>query len=247
MSNPSYPDVPFAPGVPAVLRQVAATGIANSVANVAIGAAQQPANGIISNAQNSITGLINSAFGTPPGALFGDSSDVTSVAMSGVGQWGLFDQDNSQVLVPDSFKSLSYKQDWRIANYPMEQGAFQTYNKVQTPFEVGVVFVKGGSDGDRTGFLNDLDTVANSIDLYNVVTPEYTYLNVSIQHYDYQRTATNGLKLITFDISLLEIRVAPSSSFTNTASASGTDTVNGGIVQPVAATPTQQAQAALVQ
>ena len=237
LSSITFPDVPFAPGVPNVLRSVLANhgNVANSVQNIALGAAQQVVSGIVSNAQNAINGgvpsLINGAFGQLPSLLTGDAPSVQNAASNSATQWGIFDQSGTQVLTPTSFKSIGYKQGWRIANYPMEQGAFQNYNKVQTPFENSIVVTQGGKLQDRQDFLDTLDTIANSFDLYNVVTPDRTYHNVSIEDYDYQRSATNGNGLLTVEIKLLEIRESPSAAFVNTAAPSGQDAVNDGTVQ----------------
>jgi hypothetical protein len=248
MSNPRFPDVPFAVGVPSVLRTLAAPGLPiNSAANIAIGAAQSQLSGVISNVQNSATGPINGAFGQLPSQLTSDSPQVINITMANKGQWGIFDQNNNLILSPDSFNALAYRQGWRIANYPMEQGAFQSYNKVQTPFNVRVTLNKGGTDEDRTNFLQQATLVAGSFDLFNVVTPEYVYTNVSIESYDYQRTNTQGAKLLSIDFDLIEVRLANQATFTNTATASGANPVNNGIVQTQPATPAQQANASLVQ
>ena len=256
---PSFPDVPNVPGVPAVLsNQFAAAGSAvNSQINSLVGTAQgalgaisgpigagiASINGAISNVQNLVTNgvssLVNGAFGSLPSALTGDIFDpISSIggAASKAPKWGIFDQSNKSVLAADSFKSLSFKHGWRVANYPMEQGAFQSYNKVQTPFELSAVFVKGGSNAARAAFLTTIETLAQSLNLYHVVTPEYTYTNVSIEDYDYQRTATNGNKLLSVDIKFIEIKLAPTAAFTNTASASASAVVNGGTVQATAIT-----------
>lgn len=241
-ANPLYPDVPFANGVPAVLRQVQASpgSVVNSAENVIIGAAQQAINGQISNVQSAITNgstsLINGAFGAAPTVMTSDSPSITSTAAAGVHQWGIFDQNNNLLLVPDSFKSIGFKHAWRVADYPMEQGAFQSYNKVQTPFELNVVMVKGGKVNARNTFLTTLETLAESFNLINVVTPDYTYANVTISSYDYQRSATNGVELITFDIKFEEIKVVQAETFSNAAQPSGADAVNTGIVQPIPVT-----------
>ena len=243
LSSITFPDVPFAPGVPNVLRSVLANpgGIANSVQNIALGAAQQAVSGVISNVQNAISSgvssLVNGAFGQLPSLLTGDAPSVQNAASNSTTQWGIFDQaGQNKVLTPTSFKSIGYKQGWRIANYPMEQGAFQNYNKVQTPFETSIMVTQGGKLQDRQDFLDALDTIANSLDLYNVVTPDRTYNNVSIEYYDYQRSATNGNGLLTVEIKLLEIRESPSAAFVNTAAPSGQDAVNDGTVQAVPVT-----------
>lgn len=130
---------------------------------------------------------------TAIGRLFG----ATSV------QWGIF-QKGKPVLSPDSMLSIEYKQDWRIADYPMEQGAFQSYNKVATPFDVKVRMSKGGSVAARAAFLAAVQKIAGSLNLYDVVTPEKTYTSVNISHIDYHRDGGKGARLMVLDIWLTD-------------------------------------------
>jgi hypothetical protein len=146
-------------------------------------------------------------------------------------QWGIF-SGLLPVIVPDSIVSFDFKNEWHLPTAPQENGAFQSYNKVATPFEPRVTMTKGGSESDKHEFLNKLESVAAALTLYTVVTPTRTYENVNITHYDYHRTATNGVGLLTVDVYMQEVRVAPPPAFTNTAQPSGANSVNGGSVQP---------------
>jgi hypothetical protein len=231
---PNFPDVPFAAGVPPVLRSVVpqdASAIANSALNIALGASQQAVTGIISNAQLGALGLVSGAFGSAPSLLTAHSPLVFSQAIAG--QWGIFDQGGTLVLEPDSFLSLDYRHEWRIANYPMELGAFQSYNKVQLPYENRVMMCIGGTVSDRSEFLDTLEDIAGTTDLYNIITPDTRYLNANVEGINYRRTATQGNGLLTVEINFLEIRTTATSTFTNTASPSGALPVNVGTVQPV--------------
>jgi hypothetical protein len=244
MSNPLFPDVPNVLGVPPVLRNIKAAigSVAASAKNIVLGGAQSAITGTISNVQEDASGeLINGDFGQPPIAMTSDSPEVKNIVTAGQTQWGLFNSSGSVLeLEPDSFVSLNYKNGWRIANYPMEKGAFQSYNKVSTPFDMTMVCTKGGSDAARGDFLDRINELAYSIDLFTLVTPEINYENVSIADIDYQRTAIKGVKLLTVDIKLVEIRIVADAQFTNTASASGADNVNGGTVQAVPITDESQ-------
>lgn len=153
-------------------------------------------------------------------------------------QWGLF-LDGESVIDAESVVTLDYKQEWTISDYPLEQGAFETYDKVQLPFEVRLRFATGGSDGDRQAFLQSIDDAANTLDLYDVVTPETVYSSVNITHYDYRRTSSNGVGLIAVDLTCVEVRVTATATFTNapqgfsnTAAPSGASPANGGQVSP---------------
>jgi len=61
-----------------------------------------------------------------------------------VGQWGIYDMSGAPVLTASSVAGMEYARDWRVSNYPQEQGAFASYNKVKTPFTAKVTFLVGG-------------------------------------------------------------------------------------------------------
>ena len=168
---------------------------------------------------------------------------VSAILGFGTPQWGIFDQSNNPVIAADSVVAVDYKQGWHIADYPIEDGDFASYNKVATPFDAKVTFTQGGTESDRAAFLAAIEAAAASLALYNVVTPEKTYLNANIEHYDYRRTSRNGVGLLMVDVGLVEIRQVATTTFTQTAQPSGADQVNGGTVQAITPTPTQQSAA----
>jgi hypothetical protein len=157
-------------------------------------------------------------------------------------QWGLF-LDGASVVTANSVASFEYKQDWPISDYPVEEGGFQSYDKVQLPFDVRVRFVSGGSEFDRQSLLDSVDAAANTLDLYDVLTPEALYESCSITHYDYQRTAVNGVGMIVVDVWLVQIRVTSTATFTNTQSPGTAGQQGLGNVQTQQPTTAQQALA----
>ena len=68
-------------------------------------------------------------------------------------QWGIFDQSLQPVIVGDSCLLVDYRKEFRISDYPIEQGDFASYNKVETPYDFKMTFTKGGSSSDRQTFL----------------------------------------------------------------------------------------------
>jgi hypothetical protein len=149
-------------------------------------------------------------------------------------KWGVF-LNGKIVLEPNSIVSMDFKREWRISNYPQEDGAFQSYNKVQTPFETQLRMTKGGDTLMRQMFLLAIKKIAGDLNLYTILTPEGPYLNANITRYEFVRRPTEGVSLITVDIWLEEIRIAPapalSNTLKNTATASGVSPVNVGNVQ----------------
>lgn len=164
------------------------------------------------------------------GGMFGDLGP----------QWGIF-LGGAPVLSPDSIADFGYKEQWAICDYPLEQGAFQSYNKVAIPFDARVRITVGSSEEARRAVLEQVAAIAQTLDLYDVVTPEKTYPSCNVVHYDYQRRSNRGVGLLTIDIWLREVRVTAGVGFGlgSVASPSAASPVNGGAPQTQTPTPAQ--------
>lgn len=208
------------------------------------------------------------ALNRQPGQTF---ANVELVAADGVAvfsqflgpQWGIFDQLGNPVIVGDSIKAFEFKSEFRISDYPVEQGGFASYNKVQVPFDVVFTVLKGGSVGSllqlagglmagglaggigaltgggvgaRADFLASVDAAVNSLYLFDAVTPEATYLGVNLLKYDYRRARREGATLLTVNIYGRQVRQSAQLQFANTANPNSQGQVNGGTVSPGSAT-----------
>ena len=120
--------------------------------------------------------------------------------------WGIFDQENNLLVEPDSVIDLGVRAESKVSDFPIENGQFAAYNKVQEPDLVTVRMTKGGSVDDRDTFLAVIDAAKKSTDLYTIITPEYAYINANIEMYRYAREAQSGANLIVIDIAFKEIR-----------------------------------------
>jgi hypothetical protein len=180
-----------------------------------------------------------------PAPLSGDGGGLASTTQAA--KWGLYDSGGSPVVVADSVVGFDFLAEYRISDFPIEGGLFASYNKVKVPYDARLTFSKGGTEQDRTTFLNAIQAALEALDLYTVVTPEVSYANANVTHYDYRRTSTNGATLLTVDVWTQEVRVSAAPQYTQTTAPSGADPVNGGAVQPQDPTSAQasQAQAAL--
>lgn len=184
-----YPDIPALPGVPPLPRSVdipPAVGLVlGEVASVLLNALQSPAQwGIIDEDGNTLGGSSMSL------------STIQSIQAQVTGQQG-------PVL---SFNALEYMQETRISDFPMEEGGFASYNKVQLPGVPTVILALAGSQSDRSTFLNAIDAACLSTTLYFVVTPETVYGPVSLERYSYTRRSDKGATLLMVEIVCKEIR-----------------------------------------
>jgi hypothetical protein len=165
-----YPLVPNAPGVPAMLRNVAKVADAATLGFLGI-----------SDALDLLIG----------------SEQV---------QWGVFTKAGNPVAIADSVLSFDYRNGSRMSDYPVEQGAFASYNKTSDPYEVRIRMVRAGSERERTDFIFALEAAAASLDTFEVRTPEIYYTGANIDSFDYRRETRNGAGVIIAELHLREIR-----------------------------------------
>lgn len=171
-----------------------------------------------------------------PPLLTSDAPGLGSVF--GAPQWGIFNQSGSPILTVDSVNDVEYTRDYQISDYPQEQGAFQSYNKVQQPFRAKVGFLINQS---RFAFLNAVEAAVASLNLVSIITPEISYPSANLTHYGYRRTSRAGVTLILVEVWCEEIRIAgppqlgTAQTTSNTPPPGPPQTTNG-------ATPTQSGQ-----
>jgi hypothetical protein len=218
LSVPQYPDVPagFA-GVPSV---------AVNPSPAAVVAQSGGVGGINSSLSNIIA----------PGGVLAPSALAPQPAPA----WGIYTMGGvSPALSPTSVFQLDKRADRRISDYPQEQGAFASYNKVYVPFAGRVRMTLEGSLAQRTAFLNALDAICDDVNLYALVMPEKVYQSCNVTHYDFVRSARTGATLLVVDVWVEEVRNSPTATFTNTFAPSGASSVNAGLVAAIDATTAQ--------
>lgn len=143
-------------------------------------------------------------------------------------RWGIF-KDGSPALIADSVQGVEYSRDYRISDYPQTQGAFESYNKVQAPYQAKVTFLVGNN---RVNFLNQAESIAKALDLFSIVTPEVTYVSANITHFSYRRVATHGVSLLQVEMWAQEVRIVNTGGLTG-QSPNSANTQQNGDVQPV--------------
>jgi hypothetical protein len=175
--------------------------------------------------------ILNPGTATEP-KLTQDSITVTAAAKN---QWGIYTKDGALVLEADSITAIGYDAETRLADYPIEEGGFETYDKVALPFLNRVVMTKGGTLEQRRAFLRAVEEIRLNLELYNVVTPEWAYTDVNVTRVGIDRSREQGAGLITVELQLQEIRQNATASFSQTRDPASADAVNIGSVQTAAA------------
>ena len=152
--------------------------------------------------------------------------------------WGLVNEFGVPVVLADNVLGLSYQAASSIANAPIEQGSFASYNKIATPSQAVVQMSKGsGGALQRGAFLAQLLALEGSTLKFYVISPEFVHRNMCITNVDYARSAQEGVQLIVVNVSLEEVReVKVNYSFEEVEAPSDAKAVDGGNVQPKDAT-----------
>jgi hypothetical protein len=181
--------------------------------------------------------LPNSAF-TPAGLTTLAAPLVSNLLDRLKPSWGIYPSTTTsydeahKAIKPDAFLSIDYNNESNVPMFPIEQGAFGSYNKVATPYTATVRIAKGGkvgilgSDADLKGFLANLETIQGDTNLYSIVTPDATYLNANLRGFTYKREMNNGAAMILATLNFVQIMTAQKVTSTATATSQPPDAVN---------------------
>lgn len=131
---------------------------------------------------------------------------ITSLLRSTTGNWTITGADGQALAVFDTFFGCDYRGESKVASKPVEQGGFASYNKSVSPDIVNVALGKTGKPSELTALLETLQQLRDSVDLVSVVTPEKTFLDYSLEAYDYQRSASAGVDRLLVSLRLVEVR-----------------------------------------
>lgn len=131
---------------------------------------------------------------------------LTALQRSTTGTWTVTDKDGQALAVFDTFFGCDYRGESKVASKPVEQGGFASYNKSASPDIVNVALGKTGKPSELTALLDALQQLRDSVDLVSVVTPEKTFLDYSLEAFDYQRSASAGVDRLLVSLRLVEVR-----------------------------------------
>ena len=179
-------------------------------------------------------------FGVAPASVvLLDSDDLTAFAALGPSPWGIY-QNGAPIVVADTVADIGYVKAYTISDYPIEDGGFASYDKVETPFEGRVRFASGGSSDVRQALLLSIEGIIGDLNFYDLVTPDRIYINANVVREEYRRTQQEaGASLLTIDVALQEVRILSGDIMNATQDPASADQQNGGTVQAQSATPTQ--------
>ena len=163
---------------------------------------------------------------------------LTNQEASGFGNYtpwytyGIYDPVTGEpVLDYDSFVNCHIEGKMVVSDFPVEQGGFATYNKVNKPMTLKVRIAVAEGGDRRHKLLLALDKLMKSTQLMNVVAKDATYLNQTLEDYSYLRDVKNGTGIL-IDLKFTEVRqITP--AYTNAKIPGGRSSKNSGVVSPI--------------
>ena len=201
----------MANGIPSLLNQ--ANYIANNIALLAADAVQiaslfaPPTWGVYAAGTTTPIFVTSSAASQIAGAITGVANSLGGGLSLGFAN-------------PDTIVGFERKREYKISDAPMERGAFNSYNKVQAPYRISLQMAKSGTEASIGTFLAYVENQADSLDLCDIWTPGVIYYDANIQSWDYKRTATDGVGIVTVSLEFIEIRQTVASTYSSSMSSS---------------------------
>ena len=147
--------------------------------------------------------------------------------------WGVVNQFGIPIVLADTVLGMNYDAGSSISKYPVEKGSFASYNKVNAPSMATVQMAKGGNSVTERGlFLAQLETLLKSTVSFNIISPEYVYLNYQIIGINHARSAQDGATMIKVNLDLEEVLEAKVEyDIEEVKAPSDANTVDGGAKQ----------------
>jgi hypothetical protein len=133
--------------------------------------------------------------------------------------WGLFPEDGGASLTFTSVMDVDVRSSGKVLTEPVEKDGFAAYNKVEEPKEIRVTLGTQGTAGEMAATLEGLETLKRDTVKVTLSTPSATYDSLTLEGYNYTRTADSGAYVLFAECQLKEVREVESNvSTTATAS-----------------------------
>lgn len=158
-----------------------------------------------------------------------DKQDRPKQVRQWEGQWGIYNKKGEIALICDSIVTIDFKKESQIASHPVEKGGFASYNKIARPYDIDVLMTCGGQKGlSREAFLLTCQEIADSISLFDVVTPDLVHENVNMVGFNFSRKSQSGVSLLTVEAYFTEVRETAIASYSRTRKPDGTQMQSSG-------------------
>lgn len=126
-------------------------------------------------------------------------------------RWGVYTKEGKNLFPLAKITGMSLNATASVAQAPLEDGGLASYNKVLAPQKWGInaVFSKDplGTAGDQNKLLQKLEGLRSEADLLILRMPGYKSTYVTLEGYEFERTAQSGCDLLIVRLSFQEVRI----------------------------------------
>lgn len=124
----------------------------------------------------------------------------------GGSEWGLYKEDGSGAVTFTSFLSVEISYPGSVVSEPVEEGSFASYNKKADALEISVTLGAHGSEDAIETAVNELNVLRTSLDKLTLTTPAASYDSLTLESFNYSRTAESSAYFLTAELKLIEVR-----------------------------------------
>ena len=121
-------------------------------------------------------------------------------------QWTLLDASGESAVTFTSFLDIDLKNTGIALSYPVEEGGFASYNKVENPLGITVTLGIQGADSDFEAVLAKLNEYKTGAVTLAVATPAALYEKMTLETYSYKRARDAGAGMLVVVLTLKEVR-----------------------------------------
>lgn len=132
-----------------------------------------------------------------------------------VGGWGLYKEDGSPLITFSTFLEAETKGSAKVANFPLERGAFFSANKIPDPLETRVRMATDGAPSALSAMWDELLATLRGLDSVNIVTPYYTLLDMNLIGVNNTLKTDNGLGRLVVELNFQHVEANIEAVYTN--------------------------------
>lgn len=121
-------------------------------------------------------------------------------------QWTLLSEGGGQLVQFSSLLDIDILNEGQALSYPVEEGAFMTYNKVQSPLDIRVTLAKMGLPFEFADILKTLDKYQAEALKLSAVTPSAYFDSLTLQSYSHRHESRQNANMLTVELHLVEVR-----------------------------------------
>lgn len=122
------------------------------------------------------------------------------------GIWTILDESGQTAVTFTSFIDIDLRNEGQALSYPIEEGKFANYNKIQAPLDIRVTLAVQGTETDFEYVLQKLDEYQKEAVKLSVSTPAALYENLTLETFNYTRNRENNSGMLTVELHLIEVR-----------------------------------------